>query len=794
MLQFFRKYEWYFFLVITIVIVISFSFFGTYNSLSPGSWKEQIAFKAVNGQDITRYDVDDVAQFLATDREDQTLYGAVWGFNFLNDGVINKDFIQTGLAQELVASYRAEMEEDLQKRLVKEKQYKLYTHPKARFLNTENAWNYFIPEMTGYFEELRSSKDAASSDAFQARVNLFLAEKKFPSPMLRQVLRYQQRQYNWISPDPELERSDLSLFGYHTTEDWFGPHFTRLVSQFIINAAIIAEEKGYHVPQAEVVADLARNAELSYQQNKQNPNIGVATPQQYFNEQLRRLNMDQSRAVKVWHQVMLFRRYFQDAGNSALVDTLAYQKFNDFAKQSMKLEIYKLPPSLHLGNYAALQKFEIYLNAVSKQAKDDPLALPTTFLAPTEVAKSYPELVRKRYLLEVAKANKKSLQAKVSLKEVWNWEIEDQNWAQLKKKFPDLGVKKDQTRDERFAALESLDTVTRSKIDAVASAAIVDAHPEWLKKALDDAKPEVLVVAIASQGGKTMFEGADAPEKREELIQLLDKASPDVVNEFSADKQNSYRIKVLNRDQQPSILTFEEANADGTLDKLRDRQLEKYYVAIREQSPSAYQKEDKTWKTFESVRDQVADHYFDKTIKALEKQQKALSKEGNKDYLASLRFYAHLQKSKAQLEKDPTKEATIIQTKEGLTQDQLSVRKPLTSQWLLEKSERNVERNTASADINPGEAFALKEQSWSTIQTPPNGDLLFFVVKSKGESSDKEVAIAEQTRAAHAMLSADAQRILMRHVLKTLADKKAISLDYMKVSVENQPGAEPDYE
>ncbi len=33
MLAFFRKYQRYFFLVITIVIVISFSFFGTYSTL-----------------------------------------------------------------------------------------------------------------------------------------------------------------------------------------------------------------------------------------------------------------------------------------------------------------------------------------------------------------------------------------------------------------------------------------------------------------------------------------------------------------------------------------------------------------------------------------------------------------------------------------------------------------------------------------------------------------------------------------------------------------------------------------
>ena len=47
---------------------------------------------------------------------------------------------------------------------------------------------------------------------------------------------------SWVSPDPSLERTDLFLFGYHFIEDWFGPRFIRLVSEFIINAARAAEQ------------------------------------------------------------------------------------------------------------------------------------------------------------------------------------------------------------------------------------------------------------------------------------------------------------------------------------------------------------------------------------------------------------------------------------------------------------------------------------------------------------------------------------------------------------------------
>src|ERR1700722_696233 len=134
MLDFFRSYQRYFFLVITVVIIISFSFFGTYSTLGSNQWREQIAFKAVNGHEVTRMDVDELALFLATDNEDKMLYGGAWGPNFLNDGVIRKDFLETGLAEELALAYQDDLQSDIEKRLAKEKKYTLYTHPQAPFL------------------------------------------------------------------------------------------------------------------------------------------------------------------------------------------------------------------------------------------------------------------------------------------------------------------------------------------------------------------------------------------------------------------------------------------------------------------------------------------------------------------------------------------------------------------------------------------------------------------------------------------------------------------------------------
>lgn len=799
MLDFFRKYQRYFFLVITVVIIISFSFFGAGNTLGSNNWREQIAFKAVNGHEVSRMDLDEMAQFLATDNEDKMTFGGAWGPNFLNDGVIRKDFLETGLGEELALAYAQDLQPDIEKRLKKEKKYVLYTHPQAPYLSVSNAWNHFAPEMNANFDALRTAENGMDPGAFKSRVNLYLGEKKIPAPTLRYVLRYQEQQYNWLQPDDKLNQTDLSLFGYHTVEDWFGPHFTRLISEFIINAALLAEAQGYDVSKAEVLSDLVRHTKISYQENLNNPNLGVTSPEEYLNEQLRRLNMDQARAVKVWRQVLLFRRYFHDAGATALVDRIANQNLHQFAHESVTLDLYQLPKSLHLANYDDLQGFEAYLQAVAKVNKSDPLGLPQQFLAVADVARVYPELVQKQYELQVAEADQKTLQAKIGLRELWNWEVEDPNWGLLVKQFPVLGSKEAKSREERFDALDGLDGTTRSTVNSFAKEEIVKTHPEWVDQALSAAKPEEMKAGLRTQGGKMPFSGLDKKENRQSLIQLLDQAplgeapaSNSPLYNYSADNKTYYRITVLSRASEPEILTFEEAREDGTIFDVAHRQLEKYYLASREQNPLPYQTEKKEWRSFESVKELVAGQYYDKVLKALEPVQKSLSAEedkkpGSRDQAASLRFYTYVKKIKEGLEKNSSDVHQSIKVADASEKGETppaAARPALADQWKVEKATVTFNRQSGEKGVDAEEAFALGPDTWSSLKTPPNGELTFYQVKTRGASDFDAVAIADQTRQAQFVLGAEAQRHLMRQVLQELKSKNAISLAYMKIPSE----------
>jgi len=782
MLHFLRKHQKYFFFVITIVVIASFSFFGTYDTLAGNAIHEQVVFTALDGTKVTRADLDAMVAFLTTDNDDKRLFGGAWGPNFLNDGVIKNDILTTGIGEILATTYPELVGRDLAPRLEKEKRYNLYAHPQAKFISVESAWEYFAPGMKANYRILRRSENPVEQKAFAARIALYLNERQFSAPLLRQVLRYQQQQQGWVTPDPSLEHIDLSLFGYHTIDDWFGPRFVRIIAEFIMNSATLAEQKGYEVSKSEALADLMKNSEISFQQNLNNHHLGVANSTEYMNEQLRLLGMDRTKAVKVWKQVLLFRRLFQDVGNSVVTDALSHNLFNTFAKETVTGDLYRLPHDLRLQNYRGLQKFETYLYSVAKRPRLDKmndaelLAIPSEFLAVDEVKRKYPEFVQKHYVLEIAQANKSALQSKISLKETWNWEADDKNWEILKKEFPELAIKKAPSRKDKIEALDSLDDMTRAKVDSFARNAIVDEHPEWIDEALKDAEHKKIALGLTQKGGNSIFVGFD---NREDLINLIDKAPlneepKDKLARISGDDIHYFNIKVIERSPKEEILTFAEANHSGVLDQLLDQSLEAQYPKIRDANAKDFKKEDGTWKPFAEVKDKVADHYYEKLLKAIQndaKEEKTLT--GDKS--ASLRFYAYMKDIQKKLKRGEDASQLIKSA---------DAKKSVNNQWQIEKINYKTERSSDDRDIDTTEMFAINSNEWTDVHTPVNGDLYFFQLANRGDSSEDLTASYDAVHEAHAIISDDAQRNYTYAVVKKLKDSNAISLDYLNAGEE----------
>lgn len=790
MLHFFRTYQRYIFIFITIVIVISFSFFGTYSAMQRSSFDDPTAFIAVDGTHIKRSELEKMTVFIGTDIEEKRNYGGVWGPNFLNDGVIKKEFLEAGIAQILLEAFSTEVQEELAQRHHKEKQHELYAHPQANFISTEATWSHFLPGMRQEYSALKNAQDPLSSDAVDARVKLFLGQRRFPAPILRNMLRMQEQQFNWIEHDQALDYADFSLYGYHRAEDWFGPSFMRLASEFIINSAIIAKQKGYSVSESEAYADLISNASTSFKQNQQSPHLNVGTVGQYMNEQLRRMGMDKKQAVKLWQQVLLFRRLYQDVGNAMFTDPFTFQEYNAYTFENVSGTLYQLPPELRLNNAKSLVKFELYTDGVSDVKKGkDRFKLPKTFKSVSDVTKNTPELVQKRYLVDMSEVSTKQLESKVGLKQMWNWETEEGNWSMLTKEFPELALAKAKTSQERLNALDKLDKATRARVDDLAKAAIVKEHPEWIERSLNDAKPETKLVNIPLKGGDIAIKGSS---DRHKLISTLDNAplaseSDDAKPvEYSGDGKHYYRIHVIDRSDKPEIMTYAEANNSGVLDEMANKKLKQEYEKIRSQHPDEYKNSDGTWKSFDSVADSVAGRVYNPLIKEMGNRfiGGLIPADDNKNLsmsrAASLRFLQHVTDAKASLEGGVKDEELITKTEvTGGADNEIPPRQPLADQWKLRAKDYSTKRSSQDNTLDKQEALAMKEGDFSKVYTPTNGDVYFFVAKSRGHDADEQT-LSNQVYTMHRMLGFDVQRTLAGDLLALMQERKALNVDFLK--------------
>lgn len=802
MLSFFRTYQRYFFMLITVVIVISFSFFGTYSTLQAPNPGASIAFTAVDGTYVTRQELDEMVLFLSTDNDDKLLFGGIWGPNFLNDGVINKDILQTGLAELLAKQYAPLLEEDYASRHAREKAYTLYVHPQARFISTVSAWSNYAPQMNGYYQTITRADDPLATDPFNARVQLYLAEKRFPSPLLKRVLHYQEKQQTWVTPDENLDRQDLSLFGYHIVEDWFGPRFVKIAAQYIINSAIVAKQQGYEVSQSEAAADLVRNAEFSFQQNKSSAHLAVKNSQEYFNEQLRRMGFDQTKAIKLWQKVLLFRRLFHDAGSSMFVDPNTFTAFVDYAKEPFGGEIYQLPKDLQLADYRALQKFELYLSAVAERSKNETasLALPQKFLSAEAVAKKTPELVQKRYRLLLTELDVKPLATKVSLPEMWNWEVSDAGWAMLKTEFPELGVKKGDSRDERFAAFDTLNDKTRNQVDSLARKHVAKLHPEWIDAELSSASAEEIIIDIPLQG-TFQLKGINDPKALRLLLDQVPLAAdekPSVaataaqqkLAKYSDDERYYYKISVLERMPSDEVVTYAEANRSGTLDRLLDSTLEAYYPEVRSKHTELFQQADKSWKPFKDVKDLVADFYFADILQAINTYVAMNSSSSKSEKLsgtmaAPKRLLPYMNDVKNKLAKSTSDESAYVVSEDSkdIATPTLAAKEALDQQWKLQKSSFHIDRSSPQPQVDRLEIMTLPMEGWSLVHDSSNGAMYFYQKLDSKGFGDRQLVI-DKSNQAYRLLGNAMQRTYGQELLTEFKAKDAISLAYMNTGAE----------
>ena len=676
MLSFFRKHQRGFFIFVTVIIVISFTFFGGVSSfINTEEVQDEVIGKAVDGSNISKREVEELVRFLSTSAQDAALLGRDKIPNMLNDDVIRKDFLSTGMGEQLAGRFFELLKPEVEERFLKVKNYVPYAHPEAPFINVSSIWQQFQPEVIQHMAFLKEGCQAADLSFFSMLSQLSIKQLNFPAAMVRRILLYQQSQYPDLRPDESLHYANLQPYGFETMEDWLGRGYMQLIAQYIINAAKIAEKRGYAISNEEVKIELLKNMQTGIAALHLKDNPSITDARAFLRQQLHHLGLNENHAVKIWKKVMLFRRLFSDVGSFALVDALPFDAFSAYADDGVKVEQYGISDGLRIRDFRSMLKFQCYLEGVAGVSRSS-LQVPKNSPSVQEVEKRAPEFVQRRCRLEWREVKKEEIAQRVTLKETWQWEGEEKNWQILQSRFHNLARELTKTHAGRLAFLDNLDQKERIKIDRVARLEIIDNHPEWIEEAFARGTPKREDVGLRLKGSNLPFaEVMSVPT----LIEHLSQKPVLAVN--SADEESLYRIHVLEIAPQNEILTFAQLSSDGTLDKLLDVRLEEAYPEVRKKNPALFQLAKGEWKPFIEVRDQVGAMVYAPLLKAIEDEWKQAGhelaqKEGAQplDFYVSRRLYPWMREMRAKVVLTP-EDSTLIQT--GASFD---------DQWKLKKA------------------------------------------------------------------------------------------------------------
>lgn len=730
MLKFFRRYQKIFFAIIAFIVVVTFSFFGTQGITSRINRPvDKDISKSYNGSIIKLSEIENMSYFLSTDREDISLTSHTTP-NLFNDGVIRNDFIKSGLAKIFIEKYFEQIKTSFQSKYEIIQRYKPFVHFNDSSISLATTLSMINPKVLTLLKELQAQKEL-NLEFFNKYIELYNEQAKIQPELLRKILIYQEKQ-NKVEPDTRLYQDNISFFGFESTSDWFGKDFIDLISQFIINTAQVAKEKGYEVTPQEAISDLMSNLKKALNKEMKEPLI------EYYKKMMGSLRIEEKKVVNIWKDVLLFRKYFNDLSNNTLVDNLAYKEFANFAKTKANIKLYKLPEYLKFKNSEDLVRFEMYLLATTN--KCDALDVPNNFKSLEEIEKNYPELVEKKYLVTVRETNLEKAALRVKLKDMSLWQLEDKNWEKIKNKFAFIKVAK--TKDSRLTLLEKLDFDQKAKIDEFSRLEMVKENPKLID--------ESLFAEAEKEYEFYLTKDATLPiqiKNSEKLFELLEKQ--DKIEKFTQDNKNFYSFQVMQRANEKSLITFEKAVNEKIIDKVLDRYLQNIYSKVKVIYPKRFKDDNDDYKDYESIKVELAEVVFDEVFSKIKSLN--ITKDKSLDALSKFRLYSFVENAKQNISSNEKYLENMNPQFKILCED-TSISRSKNPTW-LEKT-----------------AFSMKEKNYSSIDISDKGNLEFFLL----ESVKQDPISQEKVNLTKSAISVETSALLTDKLIKTFKEKKCV--------------------
>lgn len=701
MLGFLRKNQSYFLLFISIVIITSFLFFGTTHQVPERKPQKEILLGVgADGSSIYLKEIEQMVRFCLTDRFDKTS-NKTGMINFLNDGVIRNDIIQSGLSQLLLENDFDRIQPELQAKFTQFQGFSSYVHPENPSINLENIYARFAPELLETLQKFRIHTEMTPL-TFSDMISMYQQHQKLQPELIRQYLLYEEK-ISAATPDPHLLNKDLQLFHAYSLDEWFGKKFVELTCQFIHHCASEAVQRGYSIPLDEVKGDLQKKSYEALQMLNGGKKLSIEDFSSYYHQMIQLLGMEEDEVLLIWQKIMLFRRLVRDITQGVVFEGSALLDYFTYAREKISITKFQIPKALIFKDLWDLLQLQFYLTKTS--SAENILELPTDSLPIAQIKSFSPEFIEHIYEICITEQTLSDLFQHIPLQEMWKWQID--NWTLLQDTFVDLRSCISNNPGDQLLYLDEMDHSLRMRIDEFTKKKILKENPSRIEKILSDSIKENRILTIPSYGDSTILKGFT---KNAELIAFLDehRENESVVQKIDLDKEIFYQIERVSKKGE-SLITFAQAKEQGLLNEFLDRELQNFYdeglcTKLTRQKP------------FEEIKELIGLEKYHALFDQLDKW--CVANLGypakSSDMYIKYGIYPWLYAQRNKLE-----------SAEG------SINSAYGRQWNLEKTNSTLTRSQARSEQISEENFDAPLNSWSPICVFNEEKIGFFLLDNR---------------------------------------------------------------
>lgn len=732
MFSFFSRNRRAFFLVSMSVVAFSMLFYGISSTpITSASVKnpDTVYITGTPGKQkrISKQKIEGMKTYLSYDFG-YDMNDALEKQNIFSDGFFFT-LMDSSFGRGLVDIYFPLLKDDFEKRMAINRKTEMYRHPMGK-LNIEDEVKRYANDFYVQYQKVKDKK--REIDASLLKDCIFLCSKhRYFRPRDIKLLTKLFIRDRKIEEDPTVEKRNYALFGAKSNTDIFGEAFMELAAQSVLVAAAYAEENGYYTSSEEAHGVITRRAldVIGEKFKKVTEKKELTSLKEKFRDSL---GLSEQELIEAARAVITFQKMIKDVDTTILIDNFTAQKLYGNQVDQLLVKVMKTADLSTVKNSIDALELHTYLEAIGKT--EGFLSVPERVYEQKELFERNPNLLMKNYQVKAAKITKTDVASTLSLKKVWDFQVSDKGWADIRKKFylDELSEK-----EKRFSFLRSLDKKKEKEIESYSRRLLLEMLPEQIEITLKKRplrKMDICYNKAVSTGGPYKDFDIEALAKKFDGMKEGERLSC-----YSQNGEDYFYFVLLKKTAKEQFPTLAQARKNG------------YLTALVEQKLKVL-----------NHGKEVNDDNREKLVRAL------LKKEAGE---VAIQIIAAQEQGKCYTK---YKEDRIRKWKEGVIKNSTD---PILSQFNIEEKQEIIDRSGNNKQIAKEEFFLMQEGDSSDICYLGDGEP--YYISFIARKLDKEKLSQVKDTLAKS-ISLESRDVIYKEILSEIIENKQLVIERLK--------------